>query len=105
MGKYRIIFKCIVLILDLILICNSAEAQYYTSYCEADSAREMGNYELALELYKKKVASGDKFSKMFYEYYIYEIACCYAVLKQNDSAFYYLNKAIDAGEDKAYVFF
>jgi hypothetical protein len=63
-----------------------------------DSLRVAGNYKLELEYhlaaYKTNPANSAN---------IYNMACCYALLKNNDSAFYYLDKSIELGQDDAWA--
>jgi tetratricopeptide (TPR) repeat protein len=63
-----------------------------------DSLRTAGNYRLELiyhlSAYKKNPTNSAN---------IYNMACCYALLKNNDSAFYFLDKAIELGQDDGWA--
>lgn len=95
-----------VLLVTIVAILGfNCPAQFYTAECMADSVKELHNYPLALSLYKEKINSGDITSKMFRYYYFYQIACCYSMLGNRDSAFYYLNKSIELNVDYLAVIF
>lgn len=63
-----------------------------------DSLRAAGNYRLELmhrlSAYKNNPANSAN---------VYNMACCYALLKNNDSAFYFLGKSIDLGQNDGWA--
>ncbi len=60
----------------------------------ADSLRTAGNYKLELS-YRLQTYCNSPLNSVN----VYNIACCYALHKNADSAFYYLDKAIDLGRN------
>lgn len=61
---------------------------------KADFLRSKGNYALELKYHLLLFEKKSDFSEN-----VYKMASCYAMLKNIDSAFYYLNMAIDLGEN------
>jgi hypothetical protein len=62
------------------------------------SLRAAGNYKLELEYHLAAYKINPINSAN-----VYNMACCYALLKNNDSAFYYLDKSIELGQDDAWA--
>ncbi|HET6224722.1 MAG TPA: DUF6624 domain-containing protein [Bacteroidia bacterium] len=63
-----------------------------------DSLRIAGNYQLELK-HRLQTLKSNLTSWSVH----YNIACCYALLKKNDSAFYYLNKSIEFGQNDGWA--
>lgn len=64
----------------------------------ADSLHVEGNYKIELK-YRQSIYNSSPTNSGN----IYNLACCYALLKNKDSAFYYLNKSIDLGQDEGWA--
>ena len=58
-----------------------------------DSLRAAGNYKLELTYHLSAYKNNPTNSAN-----VYNIACCYALLKNNDTAFYFLDKSIELGQ-------
>jgi hypothetical protein len=63
-----------------------------------DSLRTAGNYNLELKYHLLIYKDDPKFLAN-----IYNMSCCYSLLKNSDSAFYYLNIAIDLGQNDGWA--
>jgi hypothetical protein len=63
-----------------------------------DSLRAAGNYNLELKYHLSIYKSNPTNSAN-----VYNMACCYALLKKNDSAFYYLDISINLGQDDGWA--
>lgn len=75
----------LILFLSLFSVCAYSQT-------DTTSFRENKNYRFAIEYYKCK--NKENSNKYFFTY---QLACYYSLLSLNDSAFYYLNNAIDKG--------
>src|SRR3954462_5214046 len=97
MDKLIVRIKQLFLIMILIFSCiTSIRAQDELEI--ADSLRVIGNYNLELKYYILTYNRNPTNSEN-----IYNMACCYALLTNKDSAFYYLNRSIDLGQDDGWA--
>lgn len=75
-------------------ISSSAQNEMH----KADSLRSLGQYTLELKYHLLLFKRDPNISEN-----VYNMACCYALLKNIDSAYYYLNLAIDLGQNDGWA--
>ncbi len=86
--------KSLIIIFLLLVKLVSAQDRLHLT----DSLRRVGNYNLAINYHLLLYKAEPNYSSN-----IYNMACCYSLLKNNDSAFYYLNIAMDVGQNDAWA--
>lgn len=97
MDKLIVVIKKLFLIFSLVALYNlSLQAQNKLKIM--DSLRAAGNYKLELTHHLSAYKNNPTNSAI-----IYNMACCYALLKNTDSAFYFLDKSIDLGQDDGWA--
>jgi hypothetical protein len=84
------------LILSLVLFGISLKSQNKSRVM--DSLRATGNYKLELTYHLSAYKTNPTNSAN-----LYNMACCYTLLKNNDSAFYFLDKSIELGQDDGWA--
>lgn len=83
------------LIIILGFICLHVLHTYAQDFSRiADSLRSLGNYKLELRYRRLSYQANPQNSA-----YVYNLSCCYSLLRNPDSAFIYLNEAIQLGKD------
>lgn len=85
----------------IIFLTGKISAQFYNSFNPADSAQIMGNYKLSLTLNLENIKETDEIKRIFHWSYLYNLAVCYAMTGNKDSAFFHLTGAINAGKDNS----
>ncbi|HEX8334078.1 MAG TPA: DUF2268 domain-containing putative Zn-dependent protease [Segetibacter sp.] len=93
--KLSVFSKSIVVTTTLVLLVTTAIAQKSIIEAKADSAYTVKNYQLAIQYYSEAISKQRFVFQKKNSYY--NIACCYALAGNKDSAWKYLNNSVEAG--------
>lgn len=91
MTKYIV---TLILMLFSFTLNSQVSSKYSKSIVEADSQYQKENFKVASQLYEKAFAENNNMGMVRDRI---KTACCYSMLKNNDSAFFHLRRIVEYG--------